>query len=204
MQILGFANCNFDIDHKLTLFNDGNSLVGVVENDLLRPYVLIGSKLFKFHQWQSRWIKDGERSSEHSINGQFFDWESHMIFYDAKYLTFEEASKHENGVAIFARFGKVIAGLTEGILDNVLSVINNILRPGNVTYVIGFPYSYQGSLTTPACSPGVNWYIIGEPIELTEKNYEALWSMRDDNGNPIITNVRYLQKVGPRDVFGSI
>lgn len=64
------------------------------------------------------------------------------------------------------------------------------LLPANLDY-----YKYEGSLTTPPCSEGVQWHVAKTPIEISAaqlREFQALFSM----------NARPVQPLHSRDVQG--
>jgi len=46
-------------------------------------------------------------------------------------------------------------------------------------------YSYTGSITTPPCTEGINWYIFAAPIELSRSQIERYRSIYPYNARPI-------------------
>jgi carbonic anhydrase len=46
-------------------------------------------------------------------------------------------------------------------------------------------YHYEGSLTTPPCSEGVNWNVLNTPVELSEKQLQAFQKLYVKNNRPI-------------------
>jgi len=57
-------------------------------------------------------------------------------------------------------------------------------------------FTYAGSLTTPPCSEGINWYVLEEPITASESQIMALEDfyhgnirhVQDLNGRTVIIN----------------
>jgi carbonic anhydrase len=58
-------------------------------------------------------------------------------------------------------------------------------------------YRYMGSLTTPPCSEGVNWYVMTTPVTVSNKQAEAFSSIVGENARP-------LQAVKNRLILGPI
>jgi carbonic anhydrase len=65
---------------------------------------------------------------------------------------------------------------------------NNLLPIGNSPIV-----TYTGSLTTPPCTEGVIWYILGSPIQVSAAHIQAINSL-------IPNNNRFTQNTNGRTV----
>ena len=46
-------------------------------------------------------------------------------------------------------------------------------------------YHYDGSLTTPPCSEGVNWYVRKTPPQLSKEQIAAFTAIYDHNNRPV-------------------
>ncbi|WP_114520925.1 carbonic anhydrase family protein [Altererythrobacter sp. ZODW24] len=56
----------------------------------------------------------------------------------------------------------------------------NGMLPGNLDV-----YRFQGSLTTPPCSEGVNWHVAKETVSISADQLAALTSIMGDNARPV-------------------
>jgi len=64
-------------------------------------------------------------------------------------------------------------------------------------------FVYQGSLTTPPCSEGVQWMVFVEPIQMSRQQIQSYRALYSDNGVPYHTN-RPVQQLNHRLIrFGS-
>ena len=54
------------------------------------------------------------------------------------------------------------------------------MRNSNTGY-----YRYMGSLTTPPCSEGVNWYLLTQPITASMEQIKKFADAVDANNRPI-------------------
>jgi carbonic anhydrase len=54
-------------------------------------------------------------------------------------------------------------------------------------------YRYEGSLTTPPCSEGVQWMVMRDAVTLSQTQIDALAAAYEGNARP-------LQPIGDRDV----
>lgn len=53
-------------------------------------------------------------------------------------------------------------------------------RPGSIGR-----FSYDGSLTTPPCSEGVRWEVLGDPIELSREQLDRFTAVYEGNNRPL-------------------
>ncbi|KAM6451784.1 putative carbonic anhydrase 5 [Liasis olivaceus] len=133
---------------------------------------------FHFH-----WGTEDSDGSEHTINGQRYSMELHLV-HTKNNMSIEEALKDPEGVAVLALFMKksrkyaqanpwnTLANLFKKIpekgdtwdLNGEFSV-GGLLSMADVSHY----YSYKGSLTTPDCEEVVTWIIFPDPIEVSER-----------------------------------
>jgi carbonic anhydrase len=62
------------------------------------------------------------------------------------------------------------------------------LLPASRTY-----FAYDGSLTTPACSEGVKWHVLDQPVQVAAEQIAAFTAIFDGNYRPT-------QPLGEREV----
>ena len=135
--------------------------------------------------------------SEHTVAGQPFDMEMHLVH------------KSENGdlavVGVLIEKGRhnysydpvwdhlpAVPGETQRVEvdENHRVDPRMMLSPnGQVrdSAVQPFPpfYRYEGSLTTPPCSEGVQWIVLTTPIEMSEAQIAAFKAIIHNNNRPI-------------------
>ena len=123
--------------------------------------------------------------SEHTVDGKHFPMEMHMV--------------HKSADGKLAVVGVFIAeGAHNKAFDPVWA--NLPAQKGVETH---FPavkvdvdallptartsYRYDGSLTTPPCSEGVNWIVMTTPIQLSGEQVAAFTRLIKDNNRPVQT-----------------
>ncbi len=170
--------------HDVT--NNGHAIQYNFENN--DNYVNYGGKRYDLAQFHFH------AASEHSINGSHFPLVIHMVHVseDKQYVVF----------AVM---------VTEGKESDAFDFIEGYLpvQPGE-TKTIGVAHSfskyvlndfehyfYTGSLTTPPCTEGVNWFIFKKPIEISAAQVKAIADLMPRN------NYRPTQPLNDRKVYAS-
>ena len=122
------------------------------------------------------------KPSEEEIAGKKFDMVIHLV---------HERSDGAAAVAVLLKGGrgnpviqKLWANLpkTEGNEMEVANVTINAadLLPADRNY-----YTFDGSLTTPPCSEGVEWFVLKTPVELSAAQIAAFGKLYQMNARPI-------------------
>ncbi len=121
--------------------------------------------------------------SENTVNGKAYDMEMHLVH------------KNINGelavVGVFFKQGKQNAELEklwrrlpehsggkQTLSDTSLSVAD--LLPQDRAYT-----HFNGSLTTPPCSEGVNWFVVKEPVEASAEQIARISAIIGNNARPV-------------------
>jgi carbonic anhydrase len=117
--------------------------------------------------------------SEHEIDGAKADAEFHFVHADAEGDLLVVGVLANEG----AEFGAWVpfidaAGAPTHKGDNVIDLA--ALLPESLDH-----FEYEGSLTTPPCSEGVEWRVLQTPIELSAGQLAQLRSAHDDNARPV-------------------
>ncbi len=124
--------------------------------------------------------------SEHAIDGELADAEVHFVH--GHKTNDGKTELAVIGIMIYegeenSAFKDVIANLPENAGDELsieASVSAEDLMPANKQV-----YRYEGSLTTPPCSEGVNWNVIAEPISMSREQLDALGEVLHNNNRPL-------------------
>ena len=127
--------------------------------------------------------------SEHTVAGKPFEMEAHFVHKSedgnlAVVGLLIESGKHN------AEFDSVWAHLPEtpGETRNVENVTIDLplmLSPTGTPQTISDYYRYDGSLTTPPCSEGVEWIVLTTSIEMSEAQIAAFKAIIHDNNRPV-------------------
>ncbi|XP_068082962.1 carbonic anhydrase 1-like [Anabrus simplex] len=139
---------------------------------------------FSPDNWHCHWGATSEEGSEHTIDGQAYAGEIHIVHWNStKYKSCEEAADKEDGLAVIGILLKI--GKAHGEMQKLVSLLPQIqyseakasipkgidigkFIPGSKIY-----YTYPGSLTTPPCTENVTWIVFRDPIDVCEEQLAA-------------------------------
>lgn len=123
--------------------------------------------------------------SEEHVNGQAYDMVAHLVHADG--------DGHLAVVAVFLKKGKA-----NGFIDLIWKNIPEEKEKENAIDISGATvnatdllptdrgyYTLAGSLTTPPCSEGVTWYIMKNPVPLSETQVAVFARLYPTNARPI-------------------
>jgi len=177
---------------------------------------------YKLAQFHMHWGSQGCVGSEHTLDGQHFPMELHLVHYNTKY-NFSYATTQPDGLAVLGVFA-VVSDEAHKALDvllqqfsqlkysgskvnvtNSFTMINMLPPKGNLTDFI----RYSGSLTTPNCNEVVTWTVFREPIRISETQLNALRALshnddHDGQDHPLEDNFRPTQPLNGRVVYSTM
>ncbi|KAH8346661.1 hypothetical protein KR084_007597 [Drosophila pseudotakahashii] len=178
----------------------------------VKPYVTGGllQDCYEAEGVHFHWGSPESKGSEHVLNGRRFDLEMHIVHRNTKYLTLEEAQQNSDGLTVLAVLFKVVRAGPTFYQPGLNEVFSSLLHLGNFnsSYTVqeritlgsllgnldrGNFYTYKGSLTTPPCSPVVQWHVFGEVLPISHLELPKFWQLRDRLGRPLQKNFRPLQ-----------
>ncbi|NXK65780.1 CAH4 anhydrase, partial [Sylvietta virens] len=155
--------------------------------------------------------------SEHSIDGEKYPMELHIVHIREDVADVTEAKKTPDGLAVLAFFIK--ADEENKNYATLLNELENIRYKGQSAQVDALPlssllppeedlgryYRYEGSLTSPDCYEGVTWTIFEKPVELSLPQLSQFAALHFDgkNSTPMMENFRPAQPLNGRKVLWS-
>ena len=175
---------------KFSYANDAKSIVNnghtVKVKSKGKSYILVDGKKFTLRQFHFH------APSEHTLNGEHFPFEAHFVHTDEK--------GNIAVVGVFFKVGKENPEIAK-LWSSLPSTVNQeALLKEEINFKNLLPkkkdyYRYSGSLTTPPCSEGVRWFVLKEPVELSQKQLEEFKRVMGVNNN------RPVQPVNARKVL---
>lgn len=164
-----------DTGHAIRFASDGRN-VALVEGT---PY-----RLVQFHE---------HTPSEHTVGGRPYAGELHFVHQDA--------SARHVVLGVFLRPSRR-GGPADELLDGLpadLDERQQIASSYDLSQLIprnGAAYRYSGSLTTPGCEQGIDWFVFRTPIRVSPS---VLESFREASG----ANARAVQPLNDRPILSA-
>lgn len=129
---------------------------------------------YQFTELHFHWNGYDTKGSEHGVNGQKKALEMHLVHFNTRYRTKEEASSQPDGILVLGVLFHEDT-VENPTLDPIVDQLEYVRRtdssaPARKSFTLksllppdtDIFYMYRGSLTTPPCSESVIWIIIAE------------------------------------------
>ncbi|XP_038129622.1 carbonic anhydrase 4a [Cyprinodon tularosa] len=206
---------NYQQTFRSSIKNNGHSVqVGISHTATISGGGLPDT--YKAVQFHLHWGKDGRLGSEHTIDGEQYPMELHIVHMKSRYADLTTALRDQNGVAVLGFFYEESKS-TNRKYDSIINALQSIkaangntsLPPISLAQLIppehnmtSF-YRYKGSLTTPGCTEAVVWTVFENPIPLSKEQLRAFSKVQFHDGKPMVDNFRPVQPLNGRQVFRS-
>ncbi|XP_022656087.1 carbonic anhydrase 1-like isoform X2 [Varroa destructor] len=178
------------------------------------------SHRYRLVQFHSHWGETCCDGSEHTVDGETFSGELHLVHYNIDlYDDPGKAASSESGLAVVGIFLK--EGSSHPEFEKLCEVLSCVKHKGCKCEDIASPFqissflpkdtdnywTYEGSLTTPPCYESVSWVVLKQPIEISKDQLDAFRSLltytEDENNitaidGPVTKNWRNCQPLEGR------
>ncbi|XP_005800879.2 carbonic anhydrase 4-like [Xiphophorus maculatus] len=206
---------NYQHTFKIVMTNTGHS----VQVNIPIISAISGGDLsttYKAVQLHMHWGKDGGPGSEHTIDGEQYPMELHIVHMKNKYADLATALRDPEGVAVLGFFYEVSKSPNR-MYDTIIKGVQSVASK-NVSFSLPsislaqlIPpeqkltsyYRYQGSLTTPPCSESVVWTVFETPIPLSMDQMKAFSMVQFHDNKSMVNNFRPVQPLNGRLVYHS-
>jgi len=212
---------NYHPDDFIELVNTGNSWQINLKKDsqsTVEAVHLDGT--YKLKQIHCHWGSEPMNGSEHTVGGVGYAGELHFVHWKVQYGTYEEASKHNDGLAVIGVFLNETHD-DNPILEELVKLMIRTQYKGESVRLARYNakglvpekhefWTYEGSLTTPPASECVVWTVFRPAIPISSRQLDVFRSLfavpaEDAERNPahLVNNVRPVQPVNNRLVRSS-
>jgi carbonic anhydrase len=124
--------------------------------------------------------------SEHTVGSVAFDGELHLVHKSASGelavigILLKKGKENKTLAPVFASAPKEEGHDAKPVTGAQIELAK--LVPGKASY-----YTYSGSLTTPPCSEGVHWFVLKQPIEVSEAQLQKFKDvLHGGNARPVM------------------
>ncbi|KAI1291735.1 Carbonic anhydrase 6 [Halotydeus destructor] len=184
------------------------------------PELKFKGQTFKFEQLHFHWGSNDRTGSEHTINGERYPLEIHVVHHNSKHRNVTTALGHDLGVLVFAAMVDIdgppnkeyapLADTLNSIADvedkkvaiEQLFALEDLLPEAAAESV----YMYTGSLTTPPCTEKVQWIMSSKVQYISKAQMAQFRQLRRSDNVPVSPNFRKVHPLNGRIVtknFGS-
>ena len=153
--------------------------------------ITVGQKTYELLQFHFH------SPSENIVSGKPYDMEMHLVHKSKQGelavvgVFIKQGKENRDLIAAWDQMPNKAGAHQE--LSNVSLNAKNLL-PANNGYV-----HFKGSLTTPPCSEGVNWFVMNDPIEVSTKQLAKFIDVIGPNARPVQDlNDRFLLQTSSR------
>jgi len=217
-----FVSLTFNDMYKSDEFfvlNNGHTVQVNFRSDLSSSALMSGygfDRPYKFAQIHFHWGLNDSTGSEHTVQGKHYAMEVHLVHYDSKYGSFQEAaaSGDHKGLAVLGIF--LEPGLESDINESFDTICDHlpmdfgeavkVAKPLDLHWL--FPeetesvsfFRYFGSLTTPNCTESVEWTVLQKPLKVKPSEIDRFRHVLGHDAKPMGLNYRPVQPLGDREV----
>uniref|UniRef100_M4A089 Carbonic anhydrase n=1 Tax=Xiphophorus maculatus TaxID=8083 RepID=M4A089_XIPMA len=164
---------------------------------------------YRAAQFHFHWGGSGTKGSEHTIDGERFPMELHIVHIKEPYSSLEEAEHDMAGIALLALFFEVTHHSTAGV-SKVWAWGNTVIPNFRLSNIIPAAaelhsyYRYVGSMTTPGCEQAVAWTVFHRMLSISSRQLDAIVKQcRFWTGQPMTNIFRPTQPLDGRVVYSS-
>ncbi|XP_006799631.1 carbonic anhydrase 4a [Neolamprologus brichardi] len=171
---------------------------------------------YKAVQFHLHWGANGGPGSEHTIDGEQYPMELHIVHMKKAYSDLTTALRDTEGVAVLGFFYE-LSSSSNRKYERIISALQNIQATNGNTSLSSISlaqlipseknltayYRYKGSLTTPGCTESVIWTLFENPIPLSKEQLQAFSKLQFNDGQQMTGNFRPVQPLNGRKVYRS-
>jgi carbonic anhydrase len=123
------------------------------------------------------------KPSEEKVDGKSFDMVAHLVHKDAQgrlAVVAVPLMRGKENAAIATLWKNLPHEKEHEAANDAVSINAADLLPAQRGY-----YSFQGSLTTPPCSEGVQWFVLKQPTSISGQEIAAFGKLYPMNARPV-------------------
>lgn len=206
-SLIDLTLTDFDQSFSGNFTNTGHSVQFTPDSDLDTAVIENHLGTYELQQFHFHWGSTSSVGSEHTVDGGRYSGELHFVTRKTTGDSTDYDAYTVMGVLLESDSSLSVTGSWLELYNNIptdYEDVNSVsgldvteFLPSSMTY-----YYYEGSLTTPACSEVVQWFVLKNPVSVPSDFLEALrTTVNDEDGDPLTTNYRDTQDLNGREVM---
>lgn len=167
---------DLETDYKPTSVDLKNNGHTIVQSYREGSTVSVGDKAYELKQFHFH------HKSEHTVDGDSFDMECHLVHANeaGNLLVVGVFIKEGNENSFLKQLWTDMPEVADEATKSAQEINVENFLPADLSY-----YHYQGSLTTPPCTEGVQWYVLAEPVEASADQISKFAKIFPNNNRPV-------------------
>ena len=205
--LIDLSLTNFDQSFSGNFTNTGHSVQFTPDSDLDTAVIENHLGTYELQQFHFHWGSTSTQGSEHTVDGGMYSGELHFVTRKTTGDSTDDDAYTVMGVLLESDSSLSVTGSWLELYNNIPTDYDDVnsvsgldvteFLPSSMSY-----YHYEGSLTTPACSEVVQWFVLKNPVSVPSAFLEALrTTVNDEDGDTLTTNYRDTQDLNGREVM---
>lgn len=214
-RLTPFKFSSYQESFRGTIKNNGHSVQVAIPHlrNISGGNLPTSYKAVQFHLHRGT---NGGPGSEHTIDGEQYPMELHIVHMKHQYADLATALQDKEGVAVLGFFYER-SNSPNKKYEPIINALKSIKDKNNSTSLPSISlaqlipqevnltsyYRYKGSLTTPGCTESVIWTLFESPIPLSMDQLRAFSELNFQDGKPMVGTFRPVQPLNGRQVYRS-
>ena len=206
-SLISLTLTNFDQNFTGDFENTGHSVQFTPDSSLDTATIENYFGTYELQQFHFHWGSSSSEGSEHTIDGTSYAGELHFVTrkttgnatdYDA-YTVMAVLLVSDSLLSLSDSWEELYYNIPTdyGDTNTVSGLELTDFLPSSLGY-----YHYEGSLTTPACSEVVQWFVLKNTVNVPSNFLDALrTTVNDEDGETLTENHRDTQNLNDREVM---
>lgn len=206
-SLISLTLTNFDQSFEGDFSNTGHSVQFTPDSGLDTATIENNFGTYELQQFHFHWGSDSTEGSEHTIDGSTYSGELHFVTRKTTGSSTDYDAYTVLGVLLVSDSSLSLSGSWSELYNNIPTDYEDVntvsgldlteFLPSSMSY-----YHYEGSLTTPACSEVVQWFVLKNTVSVPSDFLDALrTTVNDEDGDTLTTNHRDTQDLNGREVM---
>ena len=206
-SLIDLSLTNFDQSFSGNFTNTGHTVQFTPDSNLDTAVIENHLGTYELQQFHFHWGSTSTQGSEHTVDGGMYSGELHFVTRKTTGDATDDDAYTVMSVLLESDSSLSVTGSWLELYNNIPTDYEDINSVSGLDVTEFLPtsmnyYHYEGSLTTPACSEVVQWFVLKNPVSVPSAFLEALrTTVNDEDGDTLTKNYRETQDLNGREVM---